>query len=50
MMETILILIFDHNQALNTGTFDPNQALNTGTFDPNQALNTFNRNQAALNT
>jgi len=39
MMETILILIFDRNQALNTGT-----------FDRNQALNTFNRNQAALNT
>jgi len=30
--------------------FDRNQALNTGTFDRNQALNTFNRNQAALNT
>jgi len=39
MMEIILILIFDRNQALNTGT-----------FDRNQALNTFNRNQAALNT
>jgi len=38
-MEIILILIFDRNQALNTGT-----------FDRNQALNTFNRNQAALNT